>query len=348
VSPGTDPSAVGSTRDAVTPDAVTPDAVTPDAVTPDAGVPDAGVPDVPAPTAPSQPTPSQPAPSQPARRQAGRGKTTRKPSKSRPRRRRDPEAEARAWAKRLARYRPGLVPFVLDSLTTSYGRPAWERRLDPTSELVLTVLTQNSADVNAEKAFEALRAAYPSGGEIEEHRPGAGWGGEGLAPGAPPDWPAVESAPLPELVDVIRPGGLAPQKAPRIQAALRTIREARGDHSLEFLGEMPALEARDWLTGIDGIGKKTASVLLLFCFGTPLMPVDRHVERVSHRIGLIPPKATADDAHDLYLALLEPDQMYETHVLLIRHGRATCHARRPECEACPVRARCRFVDRKAP
>jgi endonuclease-3 len=276
-------------------------------------------------------------------------RAARKPrSTARPRRRRDPQAEARAWAKRLARARPGLVPDVLDALAEAYGRPSWERRLDPTSELVLTILTQNTADVNAEKAFEALRAAYPSSGPEEVHRPGAGWGGAGLSPGAAPDWRSVEVAPLPELIDVIRPGGLGPQKAPRIQAALRTIREARGDHSLEFLGDLPALDARDWLTGIEGIGKKTASVLLLFCFGTPLMPVDRHVERVSHRIGLIPPKASADDAHDLYLALLEADQMYETHVLLIHHGRVTCHARRPACDACSIRARCRFVDRKAP
>jgi endonuclease-3 len=237
---------------------------------------------------------------------------------------------------------------VLDNLSDRYGRPVWERRLDPTSELILTILTQNTADVNAEQAFEALRAAYPSGGRVEEHRPGAGWGGAGLPPGAAPDWASVETAPLPELIEVIRPGGLGPQKAPRIQAALRTIREARGDHSLEFLADLPAVEARDWLTRIDGIGKKTASVVLLFSFGTPLMPVDRHVERVSHRVGLIPPKATADDAHDLYLAMLEPDEMFETHVLLIHHGRATCHARRPACEACPVRVRCRFVDRKAP
>ena len=97
----------------------------------------------------------------------------------------------------------------------------------------------------------------------------------------PPDWARVEFAPLAELTDVIRPGGLANQKAPRLQAALRRIREERGDYSLEFLGDMSALEARDWLTRIDGIGKKTASVLLLFCFGLPLMPVDRHVERVS-------------------------------------------------------------------
>jgi endonuclease-3 len=155
-------------------------------------------------------------------------------------------------------------------------------------------------------------------------------------------------APLPELVDVIRPGGLANQKAPRIQAALRTIREARGDHSLEFLGQLPALDAREWLTRIDGIGRKTASVLLLFCFGAPLMPVDRHVERVSHRLGLIGPKMTADLAHEVFLDLLEPDQMYEAHVNLITHGRRICHAQRPECDRCPVRARCRFVDPKAP
>ncbi len=233
-------------------------------------------------------------------------------------------------------------------LASVHGHPSWERRLDPTSELVLTILSANSADVNAERAFESLRLAYPSDRPAEIHRPGLGWGGVGLATAPPPDWVAVEHAPLDELIDAIRPGGLGPQKAPRIQAALRTIREERGDYSLEFLGELPALEARDWLTRIEGIGKKTASVLLLFCFDAPLMPVDRHVERVAHRIGLIPPKATADGAHDFFLALLESDQMYEAHVNLIRHGRVICHARRPECERCPVAPRCRFVDRMAP
>ena len=173
----------------------------------------------------------------------------------------------------------------MTELAERYGRPVWERRLDPTSELILTILTQNSADTNAEVAFEALRQAYPSGGEVRAHNPGAGWGGIGLSDGAAPDWDAVERAPLPELVDVIRPGGLANQKAPRIQATLTRIREERGDHSLEFLGDMTALDARAWLTSIDGIGKKTASVLLLFSFGLPLMPVDRHVERVALRVG---------------------------------------------------------------
>jgi endonuclease III len=270
-------------------------------------------------------------------------------SKVRPvrKRRRKPDA-VKLWVRRVARTRPNLVPDVLDGLASLHGRPEWERRLDPTSELILTILTQNTADTNAEHAFERLRAAYPSGLPPDVHRPGPGWGGRGLSEGAPPDWQAVEMAPLAELIDVIRPGGLAPQKAPRIQAALRRIREERGDHSMEFLGELPALEARDWLTGIDGIGKKTASVMLLFCFGLPLMPVDRHVERVSKRIGLLPAKATADQAHDLFLAMLEPDQVYEAHVNLIHHGRAVCYARNPDHERCPVAARCRFYDPKAP
>ena len=254
----------------------------------------------------------------------------------------------RTWARRLDRTRPNLVADVLAGLATIYGHQTWERRLDPTSELILTILTQNTADTNAEQAFESLRDAYPSGLAAERHIPGPGWGGEGLSDGAPPDWAAVEFAPVPELVDAIRHGGLANQKAPRLQSTLRSIREARGDYSLEFLGAMAPLEARAWLTALDGIGKKTASVLLMFSFGIPLMAVDRHVERVAHRVGLIPPKASADDAHDLFLAMLAPDQMYESHVNLIRHGRVICHARNPTHEICPLRERCRFVDPKAP
>jgi len=254
----------------------------------------------------------------------------------------------RSYAKRLERYRPGLVPFVMEGLELIYGRPVWGRRLDPTSELILTILTQNSADTNAEAAFEALRRAYPGAGPVEAHKPGAGWGGLGLPVGAAPDWARVEFAPLPELTEVIRTGGLPNIKAPRLQATLRHIREERGDYSLEFLGEMPALAARDWLTRIDGIGKKTASVLLLFCFDSPLLPIDRHIDRVMRRVGLLPAKPTLEEAHDLALGLFEPDKMYEAHVNLIQHGRKVCHAQRPDHDACPLRTRCRFVDPKAP
>ncbi|HUG30555.1 MAG TPA: endonuclease III [Candidatus Limnocylindria bacterium] len=252
-----------------------------------------------------------------------------------------------AWRKRLDRTRPGLVRFSLDGLAGLYGPQPWIRRWDPTSELVMTILTQNSADVNAEHAFQELRRAYPSDRPSEQHIPGPGWGGAGMPDGVPPDWSQVDAAPLEELIEVIRPGGLPNQKAKGIKAALRAIHEARGDYSLEFLGDMPALEARAWLTAVKGVGVKTASVVLLFSFGTPLMPVDRHVERVARRVGLLPPKANAEEAHDYFLAMLEPDEMHEAHVNLIRHGRLVCHARNPAHDRCPLRERCRFVDPKA-
>ncbi len=283
----------------------------------------------------------------------GRNSTERrKPAKPRKPGRRRKADPIKPWAKRLRQTRPDLVEYVLDGVQSLYGVPQWKRVLDPTSELVLTILTQNSADINAEKAFDALRRTYPSDaafveqGVTADHRPG--WGGIGWSQLPPPDWMRVELAPIDELTDVIRPAGLARQKAPRIQASLARARETGGDHSLEFLGEMEPTAARDWLTGIDGIGVKTASVVLMMSFGMPLMPVDRHVDRVSKRIGLMPAKVSAEEAHDRYLALLGPEQCYPLHVGLITHGRRTCHARVPDCDACPIAPRCRFVDRRAP
>jgi endonuclease-3 len=291
-----------------------------------------------------------------------------KPKPRRPRRQ-TPEQVARAWARRLERTRPGLVQFVHERLAGQYGLPVWQARLDPISELVLTILTQNTADVNAEKAFESLRARFPSPESVPivYHRRGIasdeadgaeagasatrapdGWGGEGLPPGRPPDWAAIEATPVEDLIEVIRHGGLAYQKAPRIQAALRRIREERGDYSLAFLAQLPPREARDWLTQIPGIGKKTASIVLLFCFGLPLFPIDTHVERVSKRIGLLPPNVPLDLAHEMFLELFPGPQMYAAHVLLITHGRAICQARNPRHEICPVAERCRFVNPKGP
>ena len=276
-------------------------------------------------------------------------------AKPRPRSRR-PVDPALAWARSLRRRRPGLVDFVIEGLSTLYGVPAPAQRLDPVSELVLTILSQNTADLNSERAFEALRATYPSGGPITTHRvvradgteaPPEGWGGVGLAPGAPPDWSAVEGEDVGALIEVIRIGGLANQKAPRIQAALRAIRERSGGYDLGFLSGLPPREARDWLTAIPGIGRKTASIVLLFCFGMPLMPVDTHVERVSRRIGLAPPTAGPDEQHEIYAHLLAPDQFYPAHVLLIQHGRRICDARRPACDRCPIAPRCRFFDPRA-
>jgi len=274
-----------------------------------------------------------------------------KPAARKKRAKPGPEVVARRWATQLDKKRPGLMTFVLDRLAEVNGRPVWQHRLDPVSELILTILTANSADLNAEVAFGALRDRYPSAptppGASLEPRQFPGWGGIGLPDLPAPDWAAVEAAPIAELTDVIRPGGLANQKAPRIQAALGAVRAGSGSYSLEFLREMQPLEARDWLAAIPGIGKKTASVVLMFSFGVPLMPVDRHVHRVSNRLGTIPPKADANEAHDYYLAMLRPEQMYETHVLLIEHGRRTCHAQRPDCGHCPLAPRCRYLDPKA-
>ncbi|TAM78941.1 MAG: endonuclease III [Chloroflexota bacterium] len=215
------------------------------------------------------------------------------------------------------------MPFVLDRLEAMYGRPHWEPRPDPVGQLVVTILSQHTSDANADRAFAALQARYPT-------------------------WAAVEDAPLDELIDTIRGGGLAPQKAPRIQATLHHIREARGDYALDFLARLPPLEARAWLTAIPGVGPKTASVVLLFCFGLPLMPIDTHVERVTRRIGILRPQDSLVAAHDRILGDIAPEQVFGAHVNLITHGRRTCHPRDPACGRCLIAPRCRYVDPRAP
>ncbi len=234
-----------------------------------------------------------------------------------------PHARRRGRPWSLERRRPGLIAFVLDRLAEMYGAPEWRPRRDGTSELVLTILSQNTSDLNAGRAFAELERRFPT-------------------------WEAVEQADPDDLAAAIRSGGLAAQKAPRIQAALRAVREARGDYALDFLAGLPPLEARAWLTRITGIGPKTASVVLLFCYGLPLMPIDTHVERVSRRIGLIGPKEGLVAAHETMLRILPPERIYEAHVNLITHGRRTCHARRPACARCLVAPRCRYVDPRAP
>jgi endonuclease-3 len=220
-------------------------------------------------------------------------------------------------ADRRARRR--LVEAVLDRLGERYDRPVWVGpRLDPVSELVLTILSQNTADTNSFRAFSALRARYA-------------------------DWPAVLAAPTDELIEVIRPGGLAPTKAPRIQVVLAEVHDAtNGSWDLSFLGEWPLEQARQWLIDLPGIGRKTAAIVLLFGFGRPALPVDTHVHRVALRLGLIPPRTDVERAHHLLEAALQPDEMYPFHVELIRHGRDTCRAPRPICGLCPLTDLCPY------
>ncbi len=199
----------------------------------------------------------------------------------------------------------------MQALEPLYGRPEPMPSHDPLAELVLTVLSQNTSDTNSGRAFVQLMRRYPS-------------------------WEAIASAPTDELAATIQPGGLARQKAPRIQAILRAVAERSPDWDLSFLQTMPLEEARAWLRSLPGVGPKTAACVLLFSLGRPALPVDTHVERVSKRLGLIPRKATASQAHDLLEALVEPADYYRFHMLLIKHGRRVCAARKPACERCPI------------
>jgi endonuclease-3 len=226
------------------------------------------------------------------------------------RRRIGPSPQKRAADRRKRR---ALADVVLERLGERYQHPTWAGpRLDPVSELVLTILSQNTADTNSFRAFTALRARYAA-------------------------WDQVLAAPTDELVEVIRPGGLAPTKAPRIQHVLAEVHAAtNGSWDLSFLGTRPLEEARDWLVSLTGIGRKTASIILLFGFGRPALPVDTHVHRVATRLAMLPPRTPLDRAHDLLEEVVQPEEMYPFHVEMIRHGRDTCRAPRPICGLCPL------------
>jgi endonuclease-3 len=184
-------------------------------------------------------------------------------------------------------------------------------------ELVLTFLSQSTSDLNSGRAFDALKARYPT-------------------------WEELLDAPTAEVVAVIRPGGLAQQKAPRIQAALRRIQEERGELNIDFLANMSTPDALAWLTSFDGIGHKTASIVLLFCFGKEAFPVDTHVGRVTRRLGLAGPKDSEEKIKAIWEGLAPPDWYYPLHLNLIRHGREVCQARQPACWRCSLRDLCRF------
>lgn len=202
-----------------------------------------------------------------------------------------------------------------------YGERAHHPQKDAVSELVNTILSQNTNDQNRDVAYEQLRDRFPT-------------------------WGAVKDAPTEEVVEAIRPAGLAATKAPRIQEALRRIEEERGELSLDFLNQLPLEEARDWLTDIKGVGPKTSAIVLLFALERPAFPVDTHVHRVTQRIGLIPRNASREKAHKLLEDLLPEEIYYNYHLNLIAHGREICHARNPECGICPVRHLCDYYHRQ--
>ena len=206
---------------------------------------------------------------------------------------------------------------IHETLLAAFGQPTWRNPLPPIDELVSTILSQNTNDINRDRAFHALRGKFPT-------------------------WEAVRDARKTDVVNAIRPAGLANQKSPRIQKVLREITKERGNLDLAFLGELPLEEARAWLMKFNGVGPKTAAIVLLFSLGRPAFPVDTHIYRVSGRLGLRPEKMTVEQAHPYLERLFPPETYYAAHLNLIRLGREVCQARKPICPKCPIIKLCDY------
>ncbi len=203
------------------------------------------------------------------------------------------------------------VRAVRDRLREMYGRPVNEPHREPIAELVRTVLSQHTSDGNRDRAFAGLQARFPT-------------------------WDEVRDAPVTEVEEAIRSGGLAKQKAPRIQAILEQL----GDPpDLTWTETAPREESLAYLTSLPGVGRKTAACMLIFTWDLPEIPVDVHVYRVGGRLGLFPAKASFELAHDEMLAIVDPEDAYEFHMNLIRHGREVCRPK-PRCGECALRRMC--------
>ena len=206
---------------------------------------------------------------------------------------------------------------VHQKLLETFGEPIWRNPLPPVDELVSTILSQNTNDVNRDRAFDSLRNKFPT-------------------------WEEVRDADTDEVIEAVRVAGLANQKGPRIQQVLRDITEERGSLDLSFLEDMPIEEARDWLTKFKGVGPKTAAIVLCFSLNRPAFPVDTHVYRVTGRIGLRPEKLSVEQAHPYLESVFPPETYYAAHLNIIRLGREVCGARKPNCPVCPVRDLCDY------
>jgi endonuclease-3 len=207
------------------------------------------------------------------------------------------------------------VDQILKLLSAEYGKLKWRRRRSPIEVLVQTILSQNTSDRNSGRAFEQLLASFGN-------------------------WEDVANASVSQISNSIKAGGLGAVKARYIKQSLEEVRGRRGGFELDFLRKLPVDEARDWLRQLPGVGMKTASVVLLFSLGMPVLPVDTHIFRVAKRLGLIDSKVSIDKAHILLEGLVPPKDVYQFHVLLIEHGRKVCKAQRPRCRECVLGRLC--------
>ena len=197
------------------------------------------------------------------------------------------------------------------TLLNAFGEPTWRNPLPALDELVSTILSQNTNDINRDRGFNSLRAKFPA-------------------------WEQVRDANTEDVIAAIRVAGLANQKGPRIQQVLQAITKERGSLDLNFLADLPTEEARAWLTKFNGVGPKTAAIVLCFSLGKPAFPVDTHIYRVSGRVGLRHEKMTVEQAHPHLEGLFPPETYYAAHLNIIRLGREICEARKPLCPKCPI------------
>ncbi len=207
---------------------------------------------------------------------------------------------------------------IYTRLHNFFGAVDWRPPLSAMNELVSTILSQSTTDLNRDRAFNRLKTRFGT-------------------------WEAVRDGDVADIEAAIRVAGLGRQKAPRIKAALQFITAQRGELTLDFLRDMPVDDARAWLLQMKGVGIKTASIILLFALGMPAFPVDTHVHRTTGRIGLIPPGTSAEKTHHILEAALPPETYLAGHLQFIRLGREICHARTPNCAACPLRDVCHFA-----
>lgn len=199
-----------------------------------------------------------------------------------------------------------------------YGDRRRRRHAEPIDELIATVLSQHTNDINRDRAFEQLKRRFPS-------------------------WEQVLRAPVRSIASAIKPAGLSNQKAPRIKAILQRIAEANdGNLSLEFLKEMPTGEALEWLKNLPGVGPKTAACVLLFSFGKPVFPVDTHIFRISKRLGWLDEKVTEAKANELLDQIVPNEIKYRLHLNMIAHGRQICRPQKPKCQDCVLRNLCEY------
>jgi endonuclease-3 len=211
---------------------------------------------------------------------------------------------------------------VYTRLNAHFGKPEWTGGEEPVDELIWTILSANTNDTNSGRAFRQLKATFGD------------------------DWETVRLAPLQAIKDAIRTAGMYNQKAPRIVETLTRIKEQEGDYTLDHLATMPVAEALAYLTALPGVGHKTASIVLLFCFNRGSFPVDTHIQRISQRLGISRRRDSPEKIKGIWEALLPAETYYPLHINLIRHGREICLARSPRCELCPLQEVCDYYRRE--